>query len=114
MSKRHLINITKNAWNKIHSILESQNAKVMLFTAESGWCSGFNYKLNLIDNEDYNKILKTKLPLNILEENNSQVIIDPISESFLCGTEIDYIHEDYAKGIFEKKFVFNPNKKKPL
>ena len=60
MSKRHLINITKNAWTKIHSILELQNAKGMLFTAESGGCNGFNYKLNLINDDDYNKILKKK------------------------------------------------------
>jgi iron-sulfur cluster assembly accessory protein len=111
MSKRHLINITKNAWTKIHSILELPNTKGMLFTAESGGCNGFNYKLNLINDDDYNKILKNKLAVNILKDNNSHVIIDPLSEMFLIGTEIDYIDEDYAKGIFEKKFVFNPDKK---
>ena len=49
MSKKHLINITKNAWTKIHAILESQNAKGMLFIAESGGCNGFNYKLDLLN-----------------------------------------------------------------
>ena len=111
MSRKHLINITKNAWVKIHSILKSQNAKGMLFTAESGGCNGFNYKLDLIDELNYNKLQKNQLALHILKERDSQVIIDPLSEMFLIGTEIDYIQEDYYKGIFEKKFVFKPDKK---
>lgn len=110
MSKKHLINITKNAWNKIHSILDSQNAKGFLFMADSGGCNGFSYKLDLLNNETYNKLLKTQTPLNIMEKGSSKVIIDPLSEMFLVGTEIDYIYEDYALGIFENKFVFNPNK----
>jgi len=111
MSRKHLINITKNAWVKIHSILKSQNAKGMLFTAESGGCNGFNYKLDLIDELNYNKLQKNQLALHILKERDSQVIIDPLSEMFLIGTEIDYMQEDYSKGIFEKKFVFKPDKK---
>uniref|UniRef100_A0A6C0B5A0 Uncharacterized protein n=1 Tax=viral metagenome TaxID=1070528 RepID=A0A6C0B5A0_9ZZZZ len=111
MSRKHLINITKNAWVKIHSILKSQNAKGMLFTAESGGCNGFNYRLDLIDELNYNKLQKNQLALHILKERDSQVIIDPLSEMFLIGTEIDYMQEDYSKGIFEKKFVFKPDKK---
>ena len=30
---------------------------------------------------------------------------------FLLGTTINYISEDYEKGIFENKFVFTPDKK---
>ena len=28
---------------------------------------------------------------------------------YLIGTSIDYIHEDYTRGIYESKFVFTPN-----
>ena len=114
MSQKHLINITKNAWNKIHSIIQKQNATAFLFLADSGGCNGFNYKLQLIDNNEFNIFLEKnkKFSLNVLEENTSKVILDPFSEMYLIGTEIDYLQEDYSKGIFENKFVFNPDKNK--
>ena len=34
----------------------------------------------------------------------------PISEMYLLGTEIDYIEENYSRGVFENKFVFRPDK----
>ena len=30
---------------------------------------------------------------------------------FLLGTTIDYIYEDYDKGVFENKFIFLPDEK---
>ena len=42
-------------------------------------------------------------------EKNVNVLIDPMSEIFLIGTTIDYVKEDYSKGIFENKFVFVPD-----
>ena len=36
--------------------------------------------------------------------------IDPMSEMFLLGTTIDYIEEDYQKGIYESKFVYKADK----
>ena len=103
MSKKPLINITKNAWTKINSIIKNQNASAFLFLAEGGGCNGFNYKLELINPDAYDKIL---------QKNNSKILIDPLSEMFLIGTEIDYIKEDFGKGIFENKFVFTPDKNK--
>ena len=40
----------------------------------------------------------------------SKGVIAPLSEIFLLGTTIDYIQEDYTKGIFENKFKFEINK----
>ena len=111
MSKKQLINITKNAWNKINKIVESQNAIGFLFTAESGGCNGFNYKLELIDDDKYKHLQKNnKLPLNVLENNNSKVVLEPLSEMFLMGTKIDYVRENFSEGIFENKFIFLADK----
>jgi len=114
MSKKPLLNITKNAWAKINSIIKNQNATAFLFLAEGGGCNGFNYKLELINKATYDNILQknNKYSVNILEKDNSKVLIDPASEMFLIGTKIDYIQEDFAKGIFENKFQFNPDKDK--
>jgi len=114
MSKKPLINITKNAWTKINSIIKNQNASAFLFLAEGGGCNGFNYKLELINPDAYDKILQKnkQYEVNIIEKNNSKILIDPLSEMFLIGTEIDYIKEDFGKGIFENKFVFTPDKNK--
>ena len=38
----------------------------------------------------------------MIENKNKKVIIDPASEMFLLGTTIDYIAENYNKGIFTK------------
>jgi Fe-S cluster assembly iron-binding protein IscA len=38
------------------------------------------------------------------------VYVDPASEMFLLGTTIDYIKEDYSKGQFENKFIFEVDK----
>ena len=108
MSKKHLINITKNAWNKIHSILELQNAKGMLFTAESGGCNGFNFDLRLIHEKELEKLKKSKPTM--MEHKDVKLYIEPISEMHLFGTTIDFIDEDYSKGIFESKFTYNVDK----
>lgn len=111
MSKKSVISITNKAWKKMSSITKSQKAIGFLFIAESGGCNGFNYKLNLLNNIEYDKIInKNKLPLTILEKNSTKVVVDPISEMILFGTKIDYITEDYTKGLYENKFVFIPDK----
>tara|TARA_B100000427_G_C15246073_1_gene479999 strand:- start:211 stop:453 length:243 start_codon:yes stop_codon:yes gene_type:complete len=57
----------------------------------------------------YEEIIQTKYH-TVLKNNSTQLYIDPISEMHLLGTTIDYIHEDYQKGIFESKFHFKINK----
>ena len=29
---------------------------------------------------------------------------------FLLGTKIDYVNEDYSQGVYESKFIFEPDK----
>lgn len=103
------ITITNNAWTKINSIVNNTNNNYgMIFTASSGGCNGFNYKLNLLDKEIYEINKKNKS--TFLEYNNTKVFIDPIVEMYLLNTRIDYITEDYSKNIYENKFTFTPDK----
>ena len=106
---KDIIKITNNAWKKIFDIsIKSQNNK-LLFGATSGGCNGFNFNLNLMKKDDYKNI--ENLKPNFIQNNNIKVYIDPFSEMHLIGTEIDYVQENFDKGIFENKFVFNIDKK---
>ena len=104
------INVSRNAWNKMNEIIKQSNNKYgFLYSLSSGGCNGFNFELNLLDKEYYEKINKNKY-LTILENKNTKLYIDPIGEMYLIGTSIDYISEDYGKNIFENKFIFNVDK----
>jgi len=105
------INVTLPAWNKMSQISNTQKINKFLFSATNGGCNGFNYKLNLLNDSDYKTICSEQSIIpTLIKTNNTELIIDPISEFLLLGTTIDYIHEDYSKGIFESKFIFIPNK----
>ena len=83
----------------------------MKFSAEGGGCNGFNYKLNPIREQEFKVIQSEKVKPSILNNGDSKIVIEPLSEMLLLGTTIDYIKEDYQKGIYESKFVFVPDKK---
>ncbi|MBF76253.1 hypothetical protein CMK20_18995 [Candidatus Poribacteria bacterium] len=105
-----VIKVTKNAWRKIDTILKTSNNKLgFLYSASSGGCNGFNFELNLIKKVQYEEIIKKKY-YTVLSNNDSKLYVDPLSELFLLGTTIDFIQEDYNKGIFESKFKFEINK----
>lgn len=111
MPAKSVISITNMAWRKIISITKSQKAIGFLFLAENGGCNGFNYKLNLLKKSDYDKILnENRVHPTILEQDSTKVIVDPLSEMILFGTQIDYVTEDYSKGLYENKFIFIPDK----
>jgi iron-sulfur cluster assembly accessory protein len=107
---KNIIQVTSSAWKKMGSILKkSNNNDGFIFGVTSGGCNGFNFDLRLIEKKDFDEIMK--LNPNILTNNNVNLYIEPLSEMHLIGTTIDYIHEDYSKGIFENKFVYNIDKK---
>jgi iron-sulfur cluster assembly protein len=104
--------ISNNAWGKIRDIIKNSNNDYgFLFYASSGGCNGFNYKLELLDEDTHNELEDSSIKPNmIFDYENNKVYIDPKTEMFLLGTKIDYIKEDYSKNIFESKFIFIPDK----
>jgi len=109
---KYPISITNNAWTKMSEIVNNQtnnNLFGFIFSAKGGGCNGFNYDLKLLSNHEFNTISKKRS--SILENNNTKLLVDPLSEMYLIGTTIDYINEDFSKGIFENKFVFKVDKK---
>lgn len=107
---KNIINVTANAWKKMGSIIQKSNNKNgFIFGANSGGCNGFNFDLRLIEKEEQQEIMKMKP--SILTNDDVNLYIEPLSEMHLIGTTIDYINEDFSKGIFENKFVYKIDKK---
>ena len=105
------IRITNNAWSKMIDILKkSNNTYGFLYSASSGGCNGFNFNLDLLSKNEYKNIINHKYLTIINHKDNYNLYVDPLSEMFLLGTTIDYIHEDYSKGQYESKFKFKINK----
>lgn len=105
------VNVTRNAWNKMSSVMKSSNNKFgFLFSASAGGCNGFNFNLNLLDETTYKELSNTKF-INVLSHDNATLFVDPFSELYLLGTTIDYVTEDIQNGSFDNKFVYNIDKK---
>ena len=108
---KNIINVTKKAFQKMSTIIKnSDNQKGFLFGVSSGGCNGFNFNLNLITDKELKNI--EKMRPNIVEHEDVKVYVDPIAEMHLIGTTIDYVKEDFNKGIFESKFIYNIDKEK--
>ena len=112
-ASKYPIIVTASAWNKMTEIAHKQDCSSFLFSATSGGCNGFNYKLESLDEASYEEIsigYSGKFKPTILTKSNINVLVDPMTEMILLGTTIDYMSEDYKNGIFENKFVFVPEK----
>lgn len=109
MSKS-LITITQNAVKRMQYIIQQSNNKTgFLFGVSSGGCNGFNFDLRLINNTELEKLMREKPTL--VQSESVKVYVDPMSELYVIGTEIDFQKEDYTRGVFENRFVYNVDKK---
>lgn len=103
---KHIVNITKPAWNKIGEVLSKTNKCSFLFSATGGGCNGYNYNFKAIEEDKFDSIInETKIKPTIIENNGNKVLIDPLSEFLLTGTTIDF-----EETIYESKFNFITNK----
>ena len=109
MSKQ-IVNITNAAFKKMNTIMkQSNNTNGFIFGVSSGGCNGFNFDLRLIHDKELQGLQKNKP--NVISDKNINVYVDPISEIYLIGTTLDYQQENFSKGIFESKFLYNVDKK---
>ena len=109
---RHSIAVSEAAWDKMEEIIKTNADSRFIFSASGGGCSGFNYDLRLINKEKFENmhtLYNNKFKLTIMRKNNTELVIDPVSEILLTGTTVDYMTEDYKNGIFESKVIFTPD-----
>jgi iron-sulfur cluster assembly accessory protein len=92
------ITLTDRAASRIREIVGREPGKAALRVAvNGGGCSGFQYEFQLTDS-----------PLDddlVIERSGARAFVDPVSQSFLAGSEIDFV-DDLMGQSFRIK---NPN-----
>jgi iron-sulfur cluster assembly accessory protein len=80
------ITLSERAARRIGDILKKEPAGAMLrVSVEGGGCSGFQYKF------DFDQI-RAADDL-VLERNGATVLIDPMSQQYMVGAEIDFVDD---------------------
>ena len=102
--------VTPKAWQRMETIIKSQDSFCFHLDIKSGGCSGFSYDMKLIDFIKYCEITERYKYSYLMEEGEAKLFIEPEAEMFLIGTTIDFESEDFKEGRFENKFTFTPDK----
>ncbi|MCI2393347.1 iron-sulfur cluster assembly accessory protein [Aliiroseovarius sediminis] len=91
------ITMTKTAEAQIAKLMASGGHKGLRIGVKKGGCAGMEYTMDYVDEVDPND--------EVVEQNDACVIIAPMAQMFLFGTEIDY-----EVALLEAGFKFrNPN-----
>ena len=92
------VTVTERAAKRIAQIVSNEPENNMLrVSVEGGGCSGFEYRFDLVPNAEPQDIL--------IERAGARVLVDPLSLTYLAGSEIDYV-DDLMSASFKIK---NPN-----
>ena len=80
------ITLSERAARRIGDILKKEPSGAMLrISVEGGGCSGFQYKFDFDQNRTSDDL--------VLERNGAIVLIDPISQQYMTGAEIDFVDD---------------------
>lgn len=94
---KQAVTLTPAAVRQIKRLMEKQNSAGLRIGVKKGGCAGMEYTMDYVS--DVN-------PLDeVVEQDGARVMIAPMAQMFLFGTEIDY-----ETSILESSFRFNnPN-----
>ena len=94
---KQAVSITPRAADQILQLMKRQNAQGLRIGVKKGGCAGMEYTMDYVS--DVN-------PLDeIVEQDGARVLIAPMAQMFLFGTEIDF-----ETSLLESGFRFNnPN-----
>ena len=94
---KQAITITPLAAAQIKRLMENGDTKGLRIGVKKGGCAGMEYNMEHVSEIDPND--------EVVENGGACVIIAPMAQMFLFGTEIDY-----RESLLESGFVFNnPN-----
>ena len=94
---KQAVTITSSAAAQILRLMENGDAKGLRIGVQKGGCAGMEYTMEYVSEIDPND--------EVVEDGGACVIIAPMAQMFLFGTEIDY-----RESLLESGFVFNnPN-----
>ena len=80
------VSLSERAAKRIGSILKNEPAGAMLrVSVEGGGCSGFQYKFDCDQTKAEDDL--------VLARDGAVVLIDPVSQQYMAGAEIDYVDD---------------------
>ena len=94
---KNAVSMTPAAVRQIAVLMSRDGRKGLKIGVKKGGCAGMEYTMDFADDID---------PLDeVVEQDGARVMIAPMAQMFLFGTEIDY-----EKSLLESGFKFrNPN-----
>ena len=96
-SKKIPIKISDKAAQRIRDLLEGDNKAALKIGIKKGGCAGMEYTMEFVESVTESD--------EIIEKDGARLIIAPMAQMFLFGSEIDY-----ESGLLESGFKFkNPN-----
>lgn len=94
---KQAVSMTEKAQRQISRLMEKGDKKGLRIGVKKGGCAGMEYTMDYVDSIDPND--------EVIEQNGARVMIAPMAQMFLFGTEIDY-----TTTLLESGFQFkNPN-----
>lgn len=91
------VSITDRAAAHIARLMDQGNKQGLRIGVKKGGCAGMEYTMEYVDDVDPND--------EVVEHGDARVMIAPMAQMFLFGTEIDY-----ETSLLESGFKFsNPN-----
>jgi iron-sulfur cluster assembly protein len=91
------VTITPAAVQQISKLMDRENRHGLRIGVKKGGCAGMEYTMDYVDEADPND--------EVVEQDGARVLIAPMAQMFLFGTEIDY-----ETSLLESGFKFrNPN-----
>ena len=94
---KQAVTLTPRAVTQICKLMERDGRAGLRVGVKKGGCAGMEYTMEYVDAQDTND--------EVVEQDGARVMIAPMAQMFLFGTEIDY-----EVSLLESGFRFkNPN-----
>ncbi|WP_397542960.1 iron-sulfur cluster assembly accessory protein [Roseovarius salis] len=94
---KQALTMTHAAATQIAKLMSRDGTKGLRIGVKKGGCAGMEYTMDYVEEVDPND--------EVVEQDGARVMIAPMAQMFLFGTEIDY-----QTSLLESGFVFNnPN-----
>ena len=94
---KQAVSLTPAAVKQIVTLMEGKESKGLKLGLKKGGCAGMEYTMEYVDDADPND--------EVVEQDGARVMIAPMAQMFLFGTQIDY-----ETTLLESGFKFkNPN-----
>ena len=97
MPGRQAVTLTQKAVRQINALMDQNGHYGLRLGVKKGGCAGMEYTLDYVDEVAQHD--------EVIEQDGARVLIAPMAQMFLFGTEIDY-----EVSLLEAGFKFkNPN-----